>query len=267
MGESCWGNPVGLVDLDGKRPLDAFIDEQEPEFVAAIYLLHRGAIDIDVDKEKGVSVDFGGAYGQGHAAILLVQDDGEGYFYSYAADPSLEAVSPSGTEGFLSTHLGNDGMIERINVMDFLKEGKVKTNDILVQDTSSYNDKYTHGIYISITNGDGIAMFEAAENIRSNPGDYNLYIHNCNQVTQRILSAGGKNFSTMQFDLLDTRPNAVYDRRTYEIFRDKPEGWNYGSLENLAAGILYDGDTWRNHMDGFLRFDRETRLDNGCINE
>lgn len=63
--------------------------------------------------------------------------------------------------------------------------------------TYSYNiDKYTYGVLMPITNDEGIAMHNKAMEIRKNPGTYQVFTHNCNQVAQEILSAGGKDFAS-----------------------------------------------------------------------
>lgn len=52
-------------------------------------------------------------------------------------------------------------------------------------------------------------MHREAIRIRDNPGWYNLYNHNCNQVAQTILSAGGKDFTPNAFNWQGTIPNLV----------------------------------------------------------
>lgn len=231
---------MALVDRDGRDPDEMDIEpepEPEPEYVAVIYLLNRGTWPIV--KEDG-SVSMGGAFGQGHAAILLVRDDGSGYFFSYAGE--FGDIILDGTEGWLSTHVDENGNIESIDVEEFLASGKVDSDRV---DSKNKNkkeapDEYSHGIYIPITDEEGIAMYNEAMEIRENPGKYKLFSHNCNQMAQQILAAGDKSFASMDFDWFDTRPNAVYDNATEEILQDKPEGWNYGTLENILKGVIYN---------------------------
>ena len=84
---------------------------------------------------------------------------------------------------------------------------------------------------------------------------YNLYNHNCNQVAQTILSAGGKDFAVTDFDFFDTMPNRViynllndifrfneYKNRTpianqSEIQRDFT-GWKYGKISDLYQYVF-----------------------------
>lgn len=185
---------------------------------------------------------WGGAFEQGHAAVLLVRDNGSGYFFSYAgkAEPGIVF---NGTDGWLSTHLYINGSISSINVNDFLASGEVYTDSVNSQNQNEEKpDKYSHGIYIPITNDEGMAMYNEAMKIRENPNQYQLFKNNCNQTAQQILAAGGKDFASMDFDWFDTRPNAVYDNEKEEILQNMAMGWNYGSLENLLSGLLYDGD-------------------------
>ena len=60
-----------------------------------------------------------------------------------------------------------------------------------------------------MNNKQGMVMHSEAIRIRDNPGYYNLYNHNCNQVAQIILSAGGKDFAPSEFDWIGTMPNVV----------------------------------------------------------
>lgn len=84
---------------------------------------------------------------------------------------------------------------------------KIDNNVNLYKDYTT--DVYTDAIYIPITNEQGMAMHKEAIKIRDNPGWYNLYNHNCNQVAQTILSAGGKDFAPNTFNWQGTIPNLV----------------------------------------------------------
>ncbi len=226
----CLGNPVGLVDLDGR----------EEQYVAAIYLLNQGTLP--KKSESGV-LGMGGAFGQGHAALILLKEDQNGYFFSYAGAVEPGAVGWTGSEGYLSTHLDDDANIQEISFKEFVEDNGTYADRVDSNLENHYElDRYTHGIYIPITDEEGIKMYDKALEIRNDPGQYNLWTHNCNQVAQTILAAGGKDFAPMEFDGLDTRPNAVYEKKTNEILKEHPEGWNYGSLDNLLVGILYNGD-------------------------
>ena len=225
----CRNKPHKMVDLDGR----------EEEYVAVIYLINRGTLSGMSD--NGV-LGMGGAFGQGHAAILLVKEDGTGDFFSYAGAVEPEAIFGNGSEGYLSVHLDDNNNMDVVNVDSFLKDGTVATDRV---DSKNKNypklDYYSHGIYIPITNEEGDAMYEAAMEIRRNPEKYQLFTHNCNQVAQMILAAGGKDFAPNEFDDIGTRPNTVYDRMVEELLeepcKEELEDWEYGRLMELRLYI------------------------------
>ena len=236
----CWNQPLEHVDLNGRFPLGVVklieklmnyalgkytelaenlseIEENQiAEYTAAVYLVNRD-----------------GALGQGHAALLLVREDGQAEFYSYAGRVNLGAVT-IGCEGYLSTHLDDDGNPATVSVEDFEREGGVFADRV---DSKNKNidkqDPYSNGVYIPITNDEGIAMHKMAMTIRYVPGRYNLWKHNCGQVAQIILRAGGKDFAATQFAWWNTRPNSVYDNIVEEIERGDRPGWRHGAIEDL----------------------------------
>lgn len=226
----CLNNPFKYVDLNG----------MVEEYTAVIYLLNEGTGTGETDNGP---LGKGGAFGQGHAAILLVKDDGTGDFFSYAGAVQISAVLGSGSKGYLSVHTNEDGNRIDVNVDEFLKSGELLTDRVELDENGEHvnlYDYYSHGIYMPITNEMGMAMYDKAMEIRNNPEKYQLTNHNCNQVAQLILEAGGRNFAPANFDWLDTRPNNVYRNMTEWIFENKPKGWRYGRLNMLRLGALYD---------------------------
>ena len=225
----CLNNPFKYVDLNG----------MEEEYTAVIYLLNEGTGTGETDNGP---LGKGGAFGQGHAALLLVKDDGTGDFFSYAGAAKINAVL-DGSEGYLSVHTDQDGNMIDVNVDEFLESGELLTDRVELDENGEHEnlyDHYSHGIYMPITNEMGMAMYDKAMEIRNNPEKYQLINHNCNQVTQLILEAGGRNFAPANFDWLDTRPNNVYRNMTEWIFENKPKGWRYGRLNMLRLGAFYD---------------------------
>lgn len=217
----CWNSPSKYIDLDGR----------EPEYTEAIYLLSRGTLP--GESEYG-PIGMGGAFGQGHAAVILVKSDDTGEFYSYAGDASPKILT-TGTEGYLSTNVDEQGNPKSISMYDFyMKEGAYADNVNSKNKNLNTIDRYTHGIVIPITNEEGKAMHDKALSIRENPEKYHLFNHNCNQVAQIILRAGGKDFASSKFDWLNTRPKSVYDDIVNEIVNGKREGWSYGILKELS---------------------------------
>ena len=193
-----------------------YLDPNGDDYIGAMWLLN----------EKGAAT-------AGHAAIMLIDDEGQGEFYSYAAsDNNLfdKARAFIASPGYLSTVVNDDGNSKKINVLeDFIENYDSNKQSWYVEGVDGINNKnkntnkntnkngdltkdyYTYAVYIPITNDEGIAMQERAEDIRNSPGWYNLFGHNCNQVAQNILSAGGKDFDSQKFSWLATRPNSVRD--------------------------------------------------------
>ena len=83
-------------------------------------------------------------------------------------------------------------------------------------------------------------MHSKAIQIRDNPGWYNLYNHNCNQVVQIILSAGGKDFAPISFDWMGTIPNNVRDNLMLAIkYSSNPENVTIANLSNTYTDLAY----------------------------
>ena len=214
----CWNQPMEHVDLNGKNPEENTDDENgdDSDYIAAVYLLNEN-----------------GALGQGHAALLLIQADGNTEFYSYAGRVEVSAVT-TGCEGYLSTHVDSAGVPTTLAIEDFVNNSGAYADSVYSQGVNLNEiDSYTHGVYIPITNDEGIAMHNTALDIRTEPGKYNLWNHNCGQVAQIILQAGEKDFAATTFAWLDTRPNSVYNNIVEEIDNGDREGLRYGTIEEL----------------------------------
>ena len=101
----CYNNPTKWIDLDGKQAEDV-------QYIAAVYLVNQE-----------------GAYGQGHAALLLLKDNGNSEFYSYAGEANIGAFT-FGSEGYLSTHVDTCGNPQDINTELFFKNGGVRADSV-----------------------------------------------------------------------------------------------------------------------------------------
>lgn len=231
----CRNKPNVMVDLNGK----------EEEYVAAIYLLNEGT---SIGKSDNGPAGKGGAFGNGHAALMLVMDNGEGY---------------------LATQVDGMGNIDTVNVESFLFLEKIMTDSVEEKKKNHLVDHYSHGIYIPITDEEGKAMYKAAMDIRNNPGTYQMLFHNCNQVAQTILAAGGKDFAPNEFDMFDTRPDAVYNGIVEKLLEEPRqgglEGWEYGNLQELGLNI-YGPPVWIEIMrDQLIKsIQYINRIEGGC---
>lgn len=226
-----------------------FIDPSGFDYIAAVWLLNE-------DGARSSS-SSGGA---GHAAIMLVDDEDNAEYYSYAASNNnflegLTAVTV-GSQGYLSTLINNGIDGDTINFNTFLNINKgliTNSDEINNKNVGSFSEQYTHAIYIPINNEQGIAMHNKALEIRANPGSYQLVYHNCNQVAQEILDAGGKKFDYSGGWWFDTMPNNVrnnlinltqYSRNPNEpmianssvAYTDYWD-WKFGTIEELGKSL------------------------------
>lgn len=272
----CWSDPMVLIDLDGRLPDEAHA-EGESDYTGVFYLNSQN-----------------GAYTCGHAALMFVREDGSGTFYSFATSYSYagEAVLGMYLPGYLSkaevpasdmaVFFGNQ--VDEKEVVPYT--GQIWTDAIdkpIMLDGSGKvlwkGTPYSRAIYIPITPEEGKAMSDHAEELRREPGEYNLYARNCGMVAQEILSMGGKDFApgprngkqideqmhiskfvaqviTLQwdsaiqnfenkfiFDFLDmTMPNGAYyfGELQVNLFRGK-EGWRVGDLEDFKYQMYWEG--------------------------
>ena len=196
-----------------------YLDPSGYDYEYAIWLVN----------EKGAQSGPLPAYA-GHAALILAKDDGKGEFYSYVGDGNDlgKVVKGKDVDGYLTTKVDYDGNQRDISLSRFFtgngyesRIGVVRYVDtyetpnsfnVLNENTGKYNvykDSYTYGVVIPITNEEGNRMHQEALSIRNNPGQYNLYYNNCNQIAQQILSAGGKQFDYSRGFNVNTMPNTV----------------------------------------------------------
>jgi len=259
----------GIGDKEDEFPLDYFrwnaaldcaktaISDPNAKYVGVIYL----------NKEYG-------AMQQGHAAILLVKDDGTGDFFSYASHKDV--MNGLRGPGYLARAVDNTSSkpypVTSIEVKSFLQIGKIYTDTVgVIHQLSNPNDKYgidgvytpkdtpyNRGFYIPVTDEEGKAMFDRALEIRKKPGMYDLWYNNCGHVAQNILEAGGKKFSADSNEMADvaivlllhrqplaegvllgdvffTRPNTTFELASVKKF----PGSYKGTLEEINS-FLYE---------------------------
>ena len=169
-----------------------------------------------------------GANGFGHSAIMLKYSDGSAVLYSYVGfsekvvDLDIPIVSEEYEEK-LQEIIGTARTVAGYDIPGELRKKELTKDEVdiffgdktvkdkyagYIYDIPNYNgtpnyygddttmDPYPYDKYIIIpvSAAEGEKMLTKAESIRSSPGKYNLYEHNCNMVVQTILEAGEKNF-------------------------------------------------------------------------
>lgn len=187
------------------------------KYVGVMYLLNYGEISWGFIVENH---GLGGAFGNGHAAVIIIQENGYGDFYSFAGIPKgisgyLDVAIGNDVRGSLSTSVDEEGVPISIKIRRFLELGGIHTDYTVrykelkekKQDERKLKgyqreklDPYSHGIYIPINDAQGKAMKQKADEIRKelSPDEgsanykYNLYAFNCSMVAQTIMWADGK---------------------------------------------------------------------------
>lgn len=189
----CWNQPLNLVDINGREP-SVSVPDTETDYVGVYYLLSEE-----------------GAYTFGHAALLLVREDGSGTFYSFAASPrdAVGIVLGKDVDGYLSkAEIGAKDVDIFLGMAPAPKNkelpppvpnaGQIYTDSITGKEfVDSAETPYSHYIYIPVTAQEGMAMYDYAEQLRAEneTAKYNLYTRNCSMIAQDILGAGGKKFA------------------------------------------------------------------------
>ena len=109
-------------------------------------------------------------------------------------------------------------------------------------------DRYDRYIKIPITNEEGIAMYNKAEEYRTDEEyRYSLYGENCGMVAQYILEAGGKNFVMSDWSadnekeaLSNLSVSSIVDayKNAYDDYTIPNAAYNEGvrQIENGVAG-------------------------------
>lgn len=170
----CLGNPLMYVDRDGRE--QQFVSGDDYRFVG-----YDENGNIIVQKKDGESYNYhtvyylnaeNGAGGAGHAAILLVNDEKEGYYYNMAKD------------GNFTSYYLNEKEVESI-----LTNGEIDVNYKTLDKSKKAYNRY---IKKYVTNSEARRMIEEAKKHENDK--YSLFINNCTQVATQILNAGGKNY-------------------------------------------------------------------------
>ena len=216
----CLGNPVGLVDYDGKKPRAPLANPSN----AAPPKPRKYAENDVLQNESGapyVGVFYlnieSGANGFGHAAMMLLRSDDTGDLYSFVGSyDKVHTVILGYNDANVNYAYGVDvGSVVNSTMEDDVYGFKVK-----IRDSKEYIDKYNRVIYFPITDDSGKSIAAAAkETILNTNGDghdrkdYKLFLNNCDQNARRWMQAGGITIDTGGH----IAPNMIYMYMTRKI--------------------------------------------------
>lgn len=182
-----------ITEHDGYKEILEKVENRAKAYIAVkeVYYLNKGD----------------GAKGFGHAAILLLNSEGNGTFYSFAAKLSTNLLVGLDVDA----QMGKLYMImDQIN--DFLETGilaGIKDYQGIVYNGDG-TDHYSGFIYMPVSNKQiSIEMVRKAEDIYSVPGYYNLFENNCNHTVQQILEKGGMDFTPTGGSAIDEQNTMV----------------------------------------------------------
>ena len=209
----CFGNPFGLVDYDGKNPRTALANPSNATPMA------RQKAEKDILKSENSAPYVGvfylniesGAFGNGHAAMMLLRGDDTGDLYSFVGDANSTLTILWGYND------ANVNYAYAVDVGSVLNEKKDRENyKFLVgnRENRKIEDEYNRAIYFPITNESEQEMADAAKEIilKTNgvghdEQDYHLLVNNCDQNARRWMEAGGIRLETGGHIV----PNLIYD--------------------------------------------------------
>ncbi len=216
----CFGNPFGLVDYDGKKPRVTLANPSN----AAPPKPRKYAENDVLQNESGapyVGVFYlnieSGAYGFGHAAMMLLRSDDTGDLYSFVGSRS-DAYTV--ILGYNDANVNYAYGVDVGSVVNSTMEDGVYGFRVKIRDRKEYIDKYNRVIYFPITDDSGKSIAAAAkETILNTNGvgfdrkDYKLLLNNCDQNARRWIQAGGITIDTGGH----IAPNMIYMYMTRKI--------------------------------------------------
>ena len=216
----CFGNPLALIDYNGKTARehaedDILQNENGSPYVGVFYL--------NIES---------GANGFGHAAMMLLRSDDTGDLYSFVGDIHSPLTIFRGYNDANVNYAYGIDLKEILNKKKENYEFNVNTRE------GKEGDKYNRAIYFPITDESGKAMADAARDtilktngIGIDENDYKLLTNNCDQNARRWIQAGGIILETGD----RVAPNWIYDYNVRQM--------NIGrkvKYVNAQYGDLYD---------------------------
>ncbi|WP_026651312.1 DUF6531 domain-containing protein [Butyrivibrio proteoclasticus] len=194
-----------------------YSDTGEGQYVGAIYLLARD-----------------GAFHQGHAAVILVKDNGEADCFSIGGAPNVQEFR---IDGYFGTNCGS-GTQAPMDYSEFLLTGNLPHDTISSQWVNGTGDDlYTNFAYFPITDEEGKAMYQRAIDRRADYMDedgeaYDVLNNNCGQNAQTVLGPFAFAPDEIDYNLFMSKPNVQYLTIVDMINNGERTGY-YGTIDDL----------------------------------
>jgi hypothetical protein len=189
---------------------NASSDEERARIEKVAEMLRAEETDYDIRKSNEVLIlyDADGAMKQGHTAVIIMNSDGQGVYFSFAEDSGW-----LWGDGEISFDILNKEQMDL-----FLKNGEMRY--IGTSSGTVGNQHYTDYVKIPITSEQGASMIGKGIGYFNNPGKYNIAklgnANQCDSVVSNILNSGGLNYDSK------LRPKTSFydysEENGYEIF-------------------------------------------------
>ncbi|HBE79163.1 MAG TPA: hypothetical protein DDW65_15525, partial [Firmicutes bacterium] len=196
VGGAMGGNPVEAAATGAAYSAGGSIFDK---FIPKLGTFSTKKFDPNNIKEVIVLNDSTNVCAQGHTAILYIDANGNGMYFSYnpidttahgPAEMRYKELNPVQT-----TKLLNTGQIGKVNL----------TTGAVIRTTKDAERSYDRFIRFDVTPDKGSQMFGVAQKYWNDPGTYDLLKHNCSQVVSNMLNAGGISYSSV------ARPNVAFN--------------------------------------------------------
>ena len=174
--------------------------------------------------------DSTNVFNEGHTAILYIDVNGNGMYFSYnpigttahgPAQMRYRELNPAQTMRLLKT-----GQIGKVNF----------TTGAVIRTTEKAERPYDRFMRFDVTPDKGSQMFAVASEYWRDPGTYDLLKHNCSQVVSNMLGAGGISYSS------EARPNVAFNRAMYSS--DYKDIWKIVNKKITTDFYQVYGDIW-----------------------
>lgn len=158
----CFGNPLVLVDYDGKRPKVSLANPSN----ATPRRRQNAENDVLQNENRAPYVGVfylnieSGAFGNGHAAMMLLRSDDTADLYSFVGDAHRPSTILG---GYNDANVNYAYGVDVGSVLKVKKDGQNYKFLVKNKENKEFEDQYNRAIYFQITNESGKAMAEAAK--------------------------------------------------------------------------------------------------------